>query len=87
MTDLLQTANIEHSLQDPETAHVAIDRNKVFSSRLVDGLKVDLDEHAEGVRLNIELEEGAVLDKPVHLCFGVLPEEGLQEIDMDAEVA
>ncbi len=40
----------------------------------------------DGIEAHIRLREGVRLPKPVHLCFGMLPTEGLQHIVMQVDV-
>jgi len=71
---------------DSDAAHLVIHQNKVIGAHLVPGLAVEPEELADGVRVTVRVQEGACIRKLVHLCFGVLPEEGLQRILMDVEV-
>lgn len=84
--ELTEFANLHSAMDDPETAHLVIGLNRVTSSRAIDGLNVDVEEHDEGVRLVIRVAENAVIAKPVHMCFGLLQDEGVQKIDLDFEV-
>ena len=85
--ELLDTITAEKAIMDdPEVAHVVIDQNKVLGLRAVPGLHVDVEELPEGIRANITVDDGAVIRKTVHMCFGVLPEKGMQRIDMDVNV-
>ncbi len=68
------------SLADKDTAKIVIHENKVLSSDGVSGIKIETKELENGVDVRLIIEEGVKVKKPVHLCFGVLPEEGLQEI-------
>ena len=68
------------SLSDTKTAMLVIHENKVLSSDSVEGLIVNTTETENGVNIHLIVEEGIKIEKPVHLCFGILPEEGLQEI-------
>ena len=63
-------------------AKLVIHENKVLSADGVDGLKIETKETETGVNVNLLVEEGAKIARPVHLCFGILPQEGLQEIIM-----
>jgi len=54
--------------------------------KLVKGLHVDADETDTGINAVISVDDGAHLEKPVHICFGVLPENGLQHIALDIRV-
>ena len=70
--------------KDSRFAHLVVHKNKVLGSHLVEGLKLDAKETANGVDIDLTLEKGVRLAKPVHLCFGVLPKEGRQEINVRA---
>ncbi|NLO89735.1 MAG: SufBD protein [Clostridia bacterium] len=72
--------------KDSEVAHLVIAENRVLGAHLVPGLELEAQETPEGVRVHLVVVEGAKIEKPVHLCFGVLPEEGLQRIEMKAEI-
>jgi len=69
---------------DSSFAHLVVHKNKVLGSHLVDGLRLDAKETDNGVDIDLTLEKGVRIDNPVHLCFGVLPEEGRQEIKLKA---
>lgn len=80
------TGEDEHNLQDPETAHLMVHHNEVISSRLLEGLSADVEQIPDGVHLRIRIAAGTVFKNPVHLCFGMMPETGVQRIEMDIEV-
>jgi len=73
-------------MEDPETAHVVIDGNKVLGLHAVPGLNVDVDELEDGVKARITVSENTLIEKQVHMCFGVTPEKGLQRIDMEVDI-
>ncbi len=85
-TDIIKTAGIHAAADDPDTAHLVIGLNRVVSSNLVDGLDVEPQETDEGVNILIRVRGGVVIKKPVHMCFGLLQEEGIQEINIDLSV-
>lgn len=64
------------------TAHLVVHENKVLGQNSVEGIKLETRERKHGVEVNLLIEEGAKIPRPVHLCFGLLPKEGLQEIVM-----
>ena len=70
----------KESLSDKGIAKLVIHENKVLSSDGLAGLHLDTTETESGVSINFVIDENTKIKKPVHLCFGVLPEEGLQEI-------
>lgn len=80
---LLASINMHHHDFDDSTAHIEIHGNKVLGTHTVPGLTVQSEETEEGVNAVIRLARGVVLDKPVYLCFGVLPDTGTQRINMD----
>jgi len=81
-TDLFEVAKIHREVRDPDVAHLAIGLNKVVSSNGVAGLEVETEEVADGVNIQVAVAEGAVIAKPVHMCFGLLQEEGVQKITL-----
>ena len=79
---LTTTANIASVLKDPLTASVVVHNNKILSDHLVDGLIVEEKEQPDGVDISIRVKEGVVIEKPVHMCFGVLHDMDVQKINM-----
>ena len=73
------------SLTNEGAARLVINENKVLGLEGVAGLKIDAEEIETGVKVSIIVEKGAKIEKAVHLCFGVLPEAGLQEIIMSVD--
>jgi len=73
------------ALRNNEVGNLVIHENKVLSVQEADGIKVETKETESGVSIHFLVEEGAKIEYPVHLCFGVLPEEGLQEIMLRVE--
>ena len=73
------------SLTNEGVARLVIHENRVLGMEGISGLKIDTEEIETGVKINMVVEKGTKIEKPVHLCFGVLPEEGLQEIIMNVD--
>jgi len=69
-----------------DAAHIEVSHNQVVGRRLVPGLDVDTDQTDDGIAARIRVREGSVIAKPVHICFGMLPEDGLQYINLDIRV-
>ncbi len=83
--DLVKIAEIDEALKDNETAHLVIDENKVLSENIVKGFYMKTAELKEGVEVKIIVDEGVIIKKPVHLCFGIT--HGMkQKIKMDIEI-
>ncbi len=76
-----------HALKgDPNIAHIEIHHNRVLGVHLVPGLQVDANETKDGIEAKILVEKGTVIEKPVQVCFGMIPETGLQQIVLDLEI-
>ena len=83
VVDAYQKAGGDRSaLLGEGTARLVVHENKVLGQNGVAGIKIETRETETGVNVNLLIEKGAKIPHPVHLCFGVLPQEGLQEIIM-----
>ena len=100
MTDFdLIMAAYEASGGDPsllasdDVARLVISGNEVIGANDVPGVSMVAEQLADGVRVALSVAPGARVAQPVHLCFGMLPETGVQrivstfEIGTDAEVS
>jgi len=86
MIDAYQKAGGDKSaLESKDTAKLVVHQNKVLANDGIKGLKIETEETDSGVRVNFTVEKGTKIDHPVHLCFGLLPKEGLQEIIMKVD--
>ncbi|MCD6311244.1 MAG: SufD family Fe-S cluster assembly protein [Elusimicrobia bacterium] len=84
LEELLNSINKKpDELHDSHIAHLVVHRNKVLGSHLVQGLKMDVTEEKDGISVIMKIEDGAVVENPVQICFGMLPESGTQKIIMD----
>lgn len=81
--EILDSIRMHRSvLHSPDVAHLVIDHNKVVSSHTLPGLTVNVKELEDGIEAEIHLAEGATIEKPVHMCFGMLPKSGVQRINL-----
>jgi len=78
--NLYRIANIHPAINDKDTARLAINKNKIIDSNTVPGLIIKSEEIKDGVDINIRLKENTIMDKPVHLCFGVTDRQAIQKI-------
>lgn len=87
VAELLQSIGInpEHPFGE-DVARIEIHENRVVGIRLAPGLHVDADETADGIEAVISVDNGVRIEKPVHICFGVLPEDGKQHINLDISI-
>jgi len=81
-----QAGGKPHVLQTPRVASVVISGNQVLAVNLVEGVNIEAEELEHGVRARITVAPGTHVDYPVHLCFGMIPTEGLQEIFSEFEI-
>lgn len=82
----LSTGTEEDVFNNPQIAHLFIHHNKVVGAHLLPGLEVKTFEQKDGVKVNITLKQGTEIRKPVHLCFGMFPEKGVQKIIMNVNI-
>jgi hypothetical protein len=87
MVDAYKDAGGEDVFSDSDVAHLVLERDKVLGAHKVEGIEVDAKKTAEDtVKVKVIVKEGYHIENTVHMCFGVLPKEGRQKIDMEVEV-
>jgi len=90
--DLLETLYSSIGVQphdlwsDPSVARIEVHSNRVLGVHLVPGLEVDAQEREDGIDARILVDKGTVIEKPVQVCFGMVPESGLQQIVLQVEI-
>jgi hypothetical protein len=67
-------------LKSPKVASLVINGNEVLGANEVPGVILVSESLPDGVRVQLAVDPGIRLEHPVHLCFGVLPAEGVQRI-------
>jgi Fe-S cluster assembly scaffold protein SufB len=83
MIDAYQKAGGDRRvLETKDVAKLVIHENRVLANDGIKGIKIETKETQSGVDVDLQVEEGARIARPVHLCFGILPKEGLQKIVM-----
>jgi len=70
----------------PRLAALVVSANRVLASSEVPGVRFEAEERPNGILARITVAPGARPERPVHLCFGMLPPEGLQEIESHFEI-
>lgn len=86
MFEALKKAGGDHqAINRRDTAHLIIEGDEVKGSHLVPGLEADVQKSEPG-HLDIHITVKEKIQHPVHLCFGVLPKEGMQKIQLDLSV-
>jgi len=83
--ELLASLGGSSHIKGDDIAHLEVHGGEVVGSHLVPGLEVDVDQIDQGIEAWIRVRKGRRIANPVHLCFGMLPAEGLQHIVMHVE--
>jgi Fe-S cluster assembly scaffold protein SufB len=74
------------ALRAPKAATLIVSANRVLAANEVPGVHFEAEEMPTGVRARIAVEPEAQVEGPVHMCFGMLPAEGTQEIIADYDI-
>jgi Fe-S cluster assembly scaffold protein SufB len=69
-----------HFLRSSKVVSMVVSGNRVLGANEVRGVHLLAEELPDGVRARIVVEPGVKLPTPAHLCFGVIPKEGIQRI-------
>lgn len=70
-------------LHKHELASLVVSGNKVLNANGTEGITLEKRETEHGVDIKMTIKKGYKIPLPVHLCFGLIPEDGLQEINMN----
>jgi Fe-S cluster assembly scaffold protein SufB len=71
---------------NPNVPSIVISGNKVLGKNEVKGLIIEPTPTNDGVDVKIVVKKGTKILYPMALCFGVLPKEGVQVINMEAYI-
>lgn len=74
------------NLQNDQYGLMLVSSNHVLGKNEIPGLIIKSESLPDGVKAQIIVKAGTHIEKPVHLCFGVLPAEGIQRIIADFEI-
>lgn len=67
-------------LRSPKVASLVVSGNEVLGANEIPGVTMTADQLADGVKARVVVAPGTQVELPVHLCFGVIPAEGVQRI-------
>ncbi len=73
-------------LQSPTVARLVVSGNEVIGANEIPGVTMTAEQLPDGVRVHLAVAPGTQVELPVHLCFGVLPERGVQRIESSFEI-
>jgi uncharacterized protein len=80
---LKETGGDREVLADRQTAHAVVGGSSILSLHEVPGLELRAREKEDGIEAEIVVGPGVQIERPVHLCFGVLQATGSQDISLD----
>ena len=69
-----------------DVARIEVHANRVLGTHLVPGLEVDADERDDGIDAVIRVVEGTQIEHPIQVCFGMIPPDGIQKINLRIEI-
>jgi Fe-S cluster assembly scaffold protein SufB len=81
-----QAGGDPEALQLPEVATLVVSANQVLAAHEIPGIHFQAESLEHGVKVRLTVDPGVKIERPVHLCFGLLPAEGLQQIEADYEI-
>ncbi|HOF02370.1 MAG TPA: SufD family Fe-S cluster assembly protein [Atribacterota bacterium] len=84
--ELAKITETDDIFKQPDIAHIFIHKHKLIQSHLLPGLKVDVQEFKDHIKVYATVEKNVIIDKPVHMCFGMIPEEGVQRMVVHYEI-
>jgi hypothetical protein len=70
-------------LRSGRVAAVVVSANRVLGVVTVPGVTINAEPLSDGVQAQIVVAPGVRLERPVHLCFGMIAETGVQRIVAD----
>lgn len=84
LSELLHEAMLDHKMMhEKDRAYLVLNLNKILKSQTIPGLVVDAKETENGLDINITVEKDVVIEKPIHMCFGVIEKEGDQLLNIN----
>ena len=84
LSNAFEKAGEEKSVFDSDDiGKLVINKNVVLMKTEVKGLHIEEKSIEDGVFIKIKVDPNTKIEKPVHLCFGMLPKNGKQVIKSD----
>ncbi len=66
---------------DKGIASLVVNSNKTLFKNEIKGIKIEQKSFDNGIDVVVSVQDNTIIEKPVHLCFGMLPKEGKQIIN------
>jgi hypothetical protein len=77
------SGGVPDTLKSKTHGLMVVSGNTLLGRNEVEGLIIDGQSMPDGVKARVLVKKGTILQNPVHLCFGVIPSEGVQRILAD----
>ncbi len=74
------------ALRDDKNGLMLISGNSLLGKNEIPGLMIDTEQLKDGVKAHVRVKKNTRIENPVHLCFGVIPDEGVQRIIADFDI-
>lgn len=68
------------ALLSKDVAKLVVHENRVLSADEVQGVRLKYEPKEDGIVAELLVDEGVKVEHSIHLCFGILPQEGIQDI-------
>jgi Fe-S cluster assembly scaffold protein SufB len=81
-----QAGGDPEALRQTNVATLVVSANQVLAAHEVPGINFQAEQLPDGVKARIAVQPGARIEHIVHLCFGMLPAEGVQRIIAEFDV-
>lgn len=73
-------------LHNNQLGLLLVSSNKILGKNEIPGLTIEGESLPDGVKAKIRVAQNTRIENPVHLCFGVIPAEGVQRIVADFNI-
>ena len=81
-----QAGGDPEALRQAKVATLVVNANQVLIAHEIEGVHFEAEEMAEGIKARIVVDPDTKVERTVHLCFGMLPAEGRQEIIVSYDI-
>ena len=81
-----KAGGLPENFQHKDLAYLMVHNNQVLKSQTISGLEITCHETKTGVDIKFIMRKGYKFEKPVYLCFGIIPKEGIQEINVTGTI-
>lgn len=70
----------------PDTAHLIAHGHEIVSQQSIPGVRLGAYSEEGVVKARLEIEPGACIEQPIHLCFGLFERYGSQNVDLEVKL-